>query len=238
MGDEVSVSHNHDTWVVMPMYNEGAVVHEVVKRVRCLFPNVVAVDDGSSDDSAVQAGTAGAHVVRHALNLGQGAALQTGIGYALARPGAQYFVTLDSDGQHRPEDAERMVDMLRDTDLDVVLGSRFLGSAEGISTSRRWLLRAAVIFTRITSGLSVTDAHNGLRAFNHDFASKLKIKLNNMAHASELATFIGKNGFNYSEAPVTIDYTDYSRSKGQRSINSVNIAFDVSVHQLFGERRR
>ena len=220
------------------MYNEAPVVHEVVTRVRTLFPNVVAVDDGSRDNSVTEARSAGAHVVVHPINLGQGAALQTGVEYALAQPGSTYFITLDSDGQHRPEDAQRMLEMLRNSDLDVVLGSRFLGSAEGITAARKQLLRAGVVFTRITSGLKVTDAHNGLRAFNREFASRLKITLNNMAHASEFATYISRNHFKYAEAPVTIDYTEYSRSKGQASMNSVNIAFDVSMHHLFEGRRR
>jgi glycosyltransferase involved in cell wall biosynthesis len=229
-----SMTENGDVWVVMPTYNEAPVVRGVVERVRALLPNVVAVDDGSSDGSALEARRGGAHVVIHPINLGAGAALQTGVEYALRQRNAQYFVTLDSDGQHRPEDALRMVTLLRQSSFDIVLGSRFLGSAVGITRSRRLLLRAATVFTRLTSGMDVTDAHNGLRAFNRNFASQLKITMNNMGHASELTSFIARNDFRYTEVPVTIDYTDYSRSKGQHSINALNIAFDFSVHQFFG----
>ena len=93
------------------------------------FPNIVCVDDGSADGSVAQIATTRARLVRHPVNLGQGAALQTGIEYARAQPGARYFVTFDADGQHRVADAIAMVDRLRAGEADVVLGSRFAGGA-------------------------------------------------------------------------------------------------------------
>src|SRR3981081_1494318 len=94
-----------DVWIVIPVFNEESVIAEVVDRTRRTFPNIVCVDDGSSDDSADRLAGSGAHLVRHPVNRGQGAALQTGIAYALSR-GAEYIVTFDADGQHRVEDAQ------------------------------------------------------------------------------------------------------------------------------------
>lgn len=230
-----------DTWVVVPVFREEAVVGSVVTALRESFPHVVCVDDGSPDRSAAVAADAGARVVRHPVNLGQGAALQTGIEFALLDPGCRHVVTFDADGQHRVADATRMVELLRTGTYDVVLGSRFLGraasGATGLTRGRRLLLRVAAAVTRITAGIAVTDAHNGLRAMTREFAERLDISMPGMAHASEITETVGRLGARWVEVPVTIDYTDYSRAKGQRSINSVNIAFDLSVHQLFGGRR-
>ena len=90
-----------DTWLIVPCYNEGTVIFDVLTHARETFPNIVAVNDGSRDDSAAQIRAAGAHLVNHPVNLGQGAAIQTGVEYARSQPGARYFVTFDADGQHQ-----------------------------------------------------------------------------------------------------------------------------------------
>lgn len=221
-----------DTAVVIPMHNEGTVIADVVTDVRRRFAHVVCVDDGSHDDCAAQARAAGALVVRHPTNLGQGAAIETGIRHALARLEVDYVVTFDADGQHGVDDAAAMVQLARRDDVQVVLGSRFLGTAEGISGSRRAVLRAAVRFTRSTTGLEVTDAHNGLRVLRRDAAEHVRLRLHGMSHASEILSLIARRGFSYAEHPVTISYTDYSRAKGQRGYNAFNIVFELMVNRL------
>lgn len=222
---------NTDTWLVVPLYNEGTVVGDVIRHARETFCKIVCVDDGSSDDSAAVATAAGAVVVTHPVNLGQGAALQTGITYALGDPEAHYFVTFDSDGQHRTEDAERMVQRLRTEDLDVILGSRFLGSASDAGFLKRVVLRAAVLFERITTHLKVTDTHNGLRAFSRTGAEAIQIRQNRMAHGSEFLQEISRNHLRYDEEPVHIIYTDYSRAKGQSLWNSINILDELFLNR-------
>jgi glycosyltransferase involved in cell wall biosynthesis len=216
-----------DTWVVVPLYNEASVITDVVQDVRAAFPQVVCVDDGSSDGSAVAARKGGAVVVQHPVNLGQGAALQTGISYALRDPEMRYVVTFDADGQHRVEDAVAMVEELRAGTADVVFGSRFLDARTKPSKAKRMLLRAAVAYTNMTTKMRLTDAHNGLRAMNRTVAERLDIRQNRMAHASEIVEQIGSAGFRYTEHPVHIIYTDYSRSKGQSMLNSVNILTEM-----------
>jgi len=216
-----------DTWVVVPLYNEASVIADVVRDIRTTFPQVVCVDDGSSDGSAVAARKGGAVVVQHPVNLGQGAALQTGIAYALRDPEMRYVVTFDADGQHRVEDARAMVEELRADKADVVFGSRFLDSRTKPSKAKRLLLRAAVAYTNMTTKMRLTDAHNGLRVMNRSVAERLDIRQNRMAHASEIVEQIGTAGFRYTEHPVHIIYTDYSRSKGQSMLNSVNILTEM-----------
>ena len=215
------------TWLVVPLYNEAQVIRSVVEQARETFPNIVCVDDGSSDASVTEARAGGAHVVVHAINLGQGAALQTGIRYALQDPGARYFVTFDADGQHRTEDALRMVERLASEDLDIVIGSRFLDGRTKPGLLKRIVLKAAVIFQRITSGVKLTDAHNGLRAMTRETASRIRITQNRMAHASELVDQIASLELRFAEEPVHVIYTEYSRSKGQSLWNSVNILSEL-----------
>jgi glycosyltransferase involved in cell wall biosynthesis len=216
-----------DTWVVVPLYNEAPVITEVVQGIREVFPQVVCVDDGSGDGSALAARKGGAVVVQHPVNLGQGAALQTGISYALRDPEMRYVVTFDADGQHRVEDALAMVEKLRSGEADVVFGSRFLDDRTKPSRAKRMLLRAAVSYTNLTTKMRLTDAHNGLRALNREVAQRLDIRQNRMAHASEIVEQIGAGGFRYTEHPVHIIYTDYSRAKGQSMLNSVNILTEM-----------
>jgi len=218
-------------WIVIPAYNEGAVIADTVLHARTMFKHVVVINDGSSDDTGIAAARAGAAVVNHPVNLGQGAALQTGIDYALVR-GAGFVATFDADGQHCIDDVVAMLNHLQDKNLDVVLGSRFLGNAIGISRLRRAVLWAAIIFTRITTGLKLTDAHNGLRVFTSKSIAKINLYQNRMAHASEILEQIAKHKMTYAELGNTVRYTSYSIAKGQSSSNSINILMDLFVGRL------
>ncbi len=219
-------------YLILPAYNEAATIGSVVREVKELYANVLVVDDGSADATGVKARAAGATVLRHPVNRGQGAALQTGITFAL-RCGAECLVTFDSDGQHRVEDVAALVEPIRRGQAEVVLGSRFLGDAHGISRLRRDLLRLAILFTWAVSGIRLNDAHNGLRAFSRRAAAKIDIRLDRMAHASELVDQIRRMRLAYCEVPVEIRYTEYSRAKGQRSIAAAKIAFDYLFEKLF-----
>jgi polyprenyl-phospho-N-acetylgalactosaminyl synthase len=227
-------AHNSDVWVVIPVFNEAQVIADVVENVRQSFPNVVCVDDGSRDHSADEIAKTGAHLVRHPVNMGQGASLQTGLSYALAREGGRYFITFDADGQHRVEDAERMLQIARDGKADVVLGSRFLEQVEDVPWAKRMMLRTVVALSPTARRLRLTDAHNGLRVLTRPIAEQLRITMNGMAHASEIVTFLARSRARVVEVPVTILYTDYSKAKGQSMINGVNILFDLSVRQRGG----
>ena len=220
-------TQHEDAWVVIPLFNESAVIGEVVRGVKEHFANVVCVDDGSTDGSGELAREAGAKVVRHPVNLGQGAALQTGIEYALSRPGMRYLVTFDADGQHQVSDALDMLERARAEDLAAVFGSRFLNDTVEAGLVRRIVLRLAVWFTRQSTGMRLTDAHNGLRVVRADAAQRIHLRQDGMAHASEIVLHIGRTGLPWAEHPVHIRYTDYSRGKGQSSLNSVNILVDL-----------
>ena len=219
-------------YVVIPAYNEGTVLSRVVSDVRRVGYAVVVVDDGSTDATADRALAAGAAVVKHPFNLGQGAALQTGIDYALAE-GAEFVVTFDADGQHRVSDISRLTEALVRERADFALGSRFLGQAPNLPPLRRLVLQAATLFTRLTTGLQVTDTHNGLRAMTRRGAAVLRLRQNRMAHASECLSQIGASGLRYVEQPVTIEYTAYSLAKGQSLGDGVLILLDLFARRLY-----
>lgn len=218
-------------WVVIAAYNEAPVIGRVVADLIRHRYAVAVVDDGSSDGTGRKARAAGATVITHPVNLGQGAALQTGIEFAVSS-GADYVVTFDADGQHRASDVGALLDSLKKQPADFALGSRFLGHAPAMPLARRTLLKVATWFTRLTTGLHVTDTHNGLRAMTRRGASRIDLRQNRMAHASELLDQIARSGLGYVEVPVTIEYSAYSLGKGQKLSDSLRILVDLSAQRL------
>ena len=211
------------TWVVIAAMNEEGVIGGVVSEVKRAGWSVVVVDDGSRDQTAVEARAAGATVLCHLINRGQGAALQTGIDYAVRR-GAVHLVTFDADGQMNADDIPALVAAL--DDADIALGSRFLGKIEGATAKRMALLKGAVLMSNRLSGLKLTDAHCGFRAFRASVAPRLRMQQDRMAHASELLRKIKTSGVQVVEVPVTIRYTAHSMAKGQNGFQAVRILFD------------
>ncbi|MCP3905817.1 MAG: glycosyltransferase family 2 protein, partial [Planctomycetes bacterium] len=193
------------------------------------YPNVVVVDDGSTDGTWEAARRCATWSARHVINRGQGAALQTGIDLALAR-GARSVVTFDADGQHRVEDIARLVDPIVRGECDITVGSRFLEGGTELPRLRRLVLRAATLFTRLVNRVHMTDAHNGLRAFSRKAAEGVEITADRMAHASELVDIIRNSGLVFREVPVRVRYTEYSMTKGQSGTNAIRIV----LHYLMG----
>ena len=216
-------------WVVIPLYNEATMVGDVIESLKPYFTHIVCVDDGSSDGSANVARSAGAIVVEHPINLGQGAALQTGFAFALAHASCEYIVTFDADGQHRIEDATAMLALARSSDVAIVFGSRFLDDRTNPGLLKRVVLKTAVWVTNLTTSLKLTDAHNGLRVIRRDAAEQIELKQDRMAHATEIVLELGHTQLPWREYPVELLYTDYSKGKGQSILNSVNILVDLIV---------
>jgi glycosyltransferase involved in cell wall biosynthesis len=215
-------------WVVIAAYNEAAVVAGVVRPLIDAGYAVVVVDDGSRDATARRAGDGGAHVVRHSINRGQGAALQSGMRYALKHD-AEIIVTFDADGQHATEDVLRLIGPIREGTAEIVLGSRFLEHSDSVPPLRRVLLRAAVVFTGLMSGVRLTDTHNGLRGMSRRAALQVDLQLDRMAHASEIIDQLVRTGLPLIEIPVVVRYTPYSIDKGQRAGNAARIVWDYLI---------
>jgi polyprenyl-phospho-N-acetylgalactosaminyl synthase len=227
------LSDRKTIFVIIPCYNEAGIIRETIAAVIEKGYSIIVVDDHSTDTTKEQLKGIPLIYIRHRLNLGQGAALQTGISVALKK-GAEYLVTFDADGQHDVSDIDGMIQKIKEDQLDIVLGSRFLPGAGGnISAGRKLLLKAACYLNYLFTGVFLTDAHNGLRVMTRHAAGNIRMKENRMAHATEILKEIKKHGLKFREFPVHIHYTGYSKKKGQSLLNSVRIFFDLVLNKIF-----
>lgn len=218
-------------FVVIPAFNEHQSLQLVVDELVDKHYNVVVVDDGSARDLYPLLKNKPIFFLRHKVNLGQGAALQTGIEFALSRQ-PSYIVTFDADGQHNANDIEKMLLKLFETKADIALGSRFIKN-NPIPLKRKILLQAGRYINYLFTQLLLTDAHNGLRAMTKETAEKIRIRENRMAHATEILSLIQKEKLKYIEVPVEIYYTEYSQRKGQTAMSSFRIFFDLLLNKIF-----
>jgi glycosyltransferase involved in cell wall biosynthesis len=226
-------TNGNSTWIVIAAYNEERRLGQALARLCELYRYIVVVDDGSNDATSDVAAEFPVWRLRHVVNLGQGAALQTGIRFALAH-GAEILVTFDADGQHDSDDVARLIAPIERGEVDVVLGSRFLGRTERMPWTRRWLLRLALGFTRVWSQIAVTDTHNGLRSFSRRFAEGLCITHNRMAHASQILDEIGRLKARYTEVPVVVRYSPETLAKGQSGWNALRIVGGLVLRRVIG----
>lgn len=202
-----------DIFIVIAAYNEGKSITKVISGLKKAgYDNIIVVDDGSKDDTYHVALNAGATVLRHVVNRGQGAALKTGIEYSL-RSGADIIVTFDADGQHRVEDLKAMIAPVKSGQYDITVGSRFLKPVD-MPFFRRLTLKIAVMVVWFFYGAKMTDAHNGFRVMNRKAAQTIDITSDRMEHASQIVEEIHKKNLKFKEVPVTILYTDYSMQHG------------------------
>jgi polyprenyl-phospho-N-acetylgalactosaminyl synthase len=216
-------------WIVIAAYNESESIAEVLNAFSDFPYQIVVVDDGSSDDTCTEVLRFPVVLLQHITNLGQGAALQTGIDYILQEENCDCIVTFDADGQHKPDEVKKLIAPILNQEVDIVLGSRFIKSGSTVSMpfARRIMLKMAIWFTQITTRLPLTDTHNGLRAFSIFAAQEIRITANRMAHASQILSQISKKNIRYKEIPVNIHYTKYSLSKGQSIMEFVNILWEI-----------
>ena len=225
---------NDDVYVVIAAYNEESKIAGVVNSVKKQkFSNIIIVDDGSIDRTSSMAIKAGAIVLTHKKNKGQGAALRTGIRDAVKR-GAHIIVTFDADGQHKPGEIKRIIQPIREGLVDVALGSRFLGRKQKMRFIIRFLLWLGIIEHLLLYGVMLTDVHNGFRALSRKAAKKIKITCDRMEHASEIIEEIGKKKLSYMEVPVTIKYTKYSAEKGQSPGDRVKVGIRLLKRRILG----
>ena len=224
---------NDRVFIVVAAYNESATIRNVVKRLAMRYRSIVVVDDASTDGTISQLDGLDVHILRHVINRGQGASLQTGIEYSLSK-GAQVIVTFDADGQHDENDIPALVEPITRGECEVCLGSRFLGAAHNIPFLRLLTLKGGVLFTRVVSGIRTTDVHNGLRAFSRSAAVRIRITMDRMAHASEILDQLRVRKLSFKEVPVNVYYSAHSLEKGQSSWNALRIAIQMCYKRFTG----
>lgn len=208
---------------LVPAYNESERIVGVVQALLPYVDEVVVIDDGSDDDTGIQARGAGATILRHAVNLGQGAALETGHEYA-RRKNAKAVLHFDGDGQFDVKDIARAKAILDKGEVDIILGSRFIKSTSKIP----WLKRVIIlpvgrVVNRIFGGLKLTDAHNGFRMLGPRALTHIKIQHNRMAHATEIVELMRVYNLRYKEIPITVTYHEY----GQKMRGGFSVLADL-----------
>lgn len=219
-------------YIIIPAYNEEKRIVEVIRELKSNnYKNIIVIDDGSRDNTGKIAEKEGVIVLKHILNRGQGAALQTGVNYALDN-GADYIVHFDADGQHQAKDIENLLNPLKKGNFDVALGSRFLEGSAEIPKSRALFLKGSIIIDWLFSGLKLTDTHNGFRAFSRNAAKKINITEDGMTHASEIIQQIRDNRIKYIEVPVDIKYSKEIMKKGQSPFHAINILFRLIFKKI------
>ena len=222
-----------DIFVIIPCYNEAAVIRNTVIEVLRHGYNVVIIDDSSKDNSKNELKGLPVYYLRHRVNLGQGAALQTGIDFALKK-GAKYFVTFDADGQHDSDDIPGMVMLLEKEKADIVFGSRFLpGAKTNVSRSRSFALNLGRYINYFTSGILLSDSFNGMRIFSKPAAEKIKLTENRMSHPVQLLMLTAAGKLKYAEYPVAIHYSDYSKKKGLKNKDGIKILIEILLYKIF-----
>jgi glycosyltransferase involved in cell wall biosynthesis len=212
-------------FIVIPSRNEKGRVEQVVKGVKNEgFEHIIVVDDGSTDGSGLLAEKEGATVLRHQINLGAGAATQTGIHFALKK-GADVIVTIDADMQHFPEDIHHLVSEMEENNCDLVIGSRFLKKNNTIPQDRRLINFLANIFSGIITGLFVSDSQSGMKAISSTFASKIHFTFDGYEFCTEILKIAHQNKAKYSEVPISVVYDKQLLNKGQNWRNIGKMVF-------------
>jgi|SRR5271154_3599606 len=217
-------------FIVVPVFNEATVIEQILRDLSTLPYNIIIVDDGSNDDIKNIVRNYSVIFISHPVNLGQGAALQTGMELA-KKMDAETVVHFDADGQHAAADINKLIKPIINDECDIVFGSRFLNKqpSQNIPFVKKIVLQIARYVNWVYTGILLSDAHNGLRALNKKAINTIVISENKMAHASEILYLTKKNNLRYKEVPVTITYTSYSQKKGQGILNSINIL----IHLIF-----
>ncbi len=216
------------TFCIIPAYNEEKAIKEVIRQVKPRVDEVVVIDDGSIDETYNLAKKQKVVVLRHLINRGQGAALQTGTDYALGHE-AEIILHFDADGQFLADDIYNVIKPIKDRECDVVFGSRFLDKKSQIPWfKKKIILPLARMINRLFWGITVIDPQSGFRALNRKAAKIIKIDQDRMAHCSEILAKVFINNLKIKEVPITVIYHNF----GQRFSGGVKILKDLFLFRL------
>ncbi len=213
---------------VIPAWNEAKNIKTVIDKVRPWVSEIIVVDDCSDDETSKLAQAAGATVLRHPINRGQGAALQTGNEYALSK-GTEIIVHFDGDDQFLATEIKDITAPILSGQADIVFGSRFLGKKANLPFLKKYLIMpTARIFNRLFFGIKLSDPQNGFRALNRRAAEIITIENRAMAHNSEIQAKAFQNRLRVAEVPVTVVYHRF----GQKLSGGFKIVSDLLINKI------
>ncbi|MEI8143287.1 MAG: glycosyltransferase family 2 protein [Candidatus Berkelbacteria bacterium] len=225
--------------IVIPAHNEATVIAEVIKKLPKNIKGVdeiisIVIDDGSSDGTFLIADKCANYAVKHVINMGVGAATTTGF-EAAKKLEADIIVTLDADGQHNPDDVEKLIRPILENRADVVTGTRMLNTA-GMPFFKifgNWLMNflTFMVFHKWSS-----DSQSGMRTFNKKAISKMCFHAIGYEICSEIMGEVKRNKLRFTEVPIEVIYTKYSNTTGQSWLNAVNILTKIINIKFTGKK--
>lgn len=219
--------------LVLPAYNEAAVITEVINEIRqAIECPILVIDDGSTDDTAQQAQQADVPVLQHPINRGAGAACMTGIAFARLYK-HPYVAFMDADGQHLPADLIRMFEQIKATQADLVIGSRFLSKDNQIPGIRRFYNQIANILTNTFCQGSYSDTQSGFRLLGERAIARINLYQDDFSYCSEMIVHAEQEDLKIVECPISVRYTAYSLQKGQDFQVGIKTAFNFLWKLLF-----
>jgi polyprenyl-phospho-N-acetylgalactosaminyl synthase len=218
---------NNNVYILIPVHNEESKISEVVTGLKKYFNNVVVVNDGSTDSTIDVLKELDVIVVNHLLNLGQGAAISTGINFIKTLKNVDAVITFDADGQHSVKDAIAFANEIIKCEENIIFGSRFITHRMNIPPMKRRVLSFITFVTNKITKMNLTDTHNGLKAYKRNILKDIKIEIDGFAFESEIIKIVSKNNISYKELPTNTIYTEYSKNKGQKLRNGLIILEDI-----------
>ena len=217
----------NEIYVVVPAFNEQKVIKDIINNLLKKFPNIIVVNDGSNDRTLEIINELDIKVLSHEINLGVGAAVQTGFDYVSKIPNAKAVITFDADGQHLVDDAVAMAKEILICDEGIIFGTRFPKHSKNIPKVKRIVLKLIAKITDLVTGVTLSDAHNGLKAYKVSTIKELELQFSSYSYESELITQVAKKKIDYKEMSTDIKYTSYSIKKGQKLLNGLLIIEDL-----------
>ena len=214
-------------YILVPAFNESKVIRKTLEELLLEFCNVVVVNDGSTDNFTQSTEGLNITVLNHEVNLGVGAAVQTGFEYVCKKPSAYAVITFDADGQHSVHDAVSIAEAINKSSEGIIFGSRFIEHHKNIPFIKRIVLTIIAKITTFVTGVNLTDAHNGLKAYKVNTIKELDLKFSGYSYESELIKEVSLKNISYKEISTDVKYTNYSISKGQKLSDGLLILEDL-----------
>jgi glycosyltransferase involved in cell wall biosynthesis len=192
------------TCILIPGYNESRMIGQVVTNARKIIDDVVVIDDGSRDNTAQIAQDAGAYVIKHEVNKGKGAALQTGFQYAIDH-GYDAVITMDSDGQHDPDDIPGFLDAVEKIGSGIIIGTR-MGDISTMPLIRRCTNKLTSFSASILARQKIEDSQSGFRLITTDVLKTVRLETAGFETESEILIKASKAGFRITSVPIKTIY--------------------------------
>ena len=205
---------NQNIFIIIPAFNEEKNIAQVIKNLLEHNYQIVVVDDCSTDNTFEILKQFPITVLKHEINRGQGAALQTGTDFAL-KNNAEIIVHFDADGQYLVNEIQQTLVSLLNNEVDIILGSRFLQKNKKMPFAKRKIIHpVSRVINRLITGIKLTDAHCGYRVLSNKAGQKIKIFQDRMSHNTEIISQIKKNNLRFKEVPVTVIYNEFGQGVG------------------------